>query len=84
MSLKRKSLLFCQISRLLLNLELLGVAIVSEDVEDFGDRFINILDFGAQWEETIVTPKIYYKIYLRKEFREFIDGVLGIGVNISI
>ena len=73
-----------QISRLLINVELLGVAIISEDVEDFRDRFVHTLDFGAQWKGTIVTPKVYYKIYLRKEFSASVDGVLGIGLNVAI
>ena len=73
-----------QINKLLLNIELLGIAIVSENIEEFGDRFVHTLDFGAQWKEIMVTPKIYYKIYLKEKLRESVDGVLGIGVSVSI
>lgn len=73
-----------QINKLLLNLEVVGVAIISEDIENFGDRFINMLNIGAQWRGTVVTPKVFYKIYLRDEIRHTVDGVLSIGVNVSI
>ncbi len=73
-----------QIDKLLLNLEIIGIAVISQDIDNFGDRFINMLNIGAQWRESTVTPKIFYKIYLRDDIRHNIDGVLGIGVNISI
>jgi hypothetical protein len=73
-----------QINRLLLSLEFVGYGILSEEVENFGDRFINMVNIGAQWKDATVTPTIYYKIYLRDEIRHNIDGVLGIGVMVSI
>jgi hypothetical protein len=73
-----------QINKLLLNMEVIGIAIISEDVDNFGDRFVNMINIGAQWRETTVTPKIFYEIYLRDEIRHNVDGVLGIGVNVSI
>ena len=73
-----------QINKLLLNLEIVGIVVISQDIDNFGDRFINMLNIGAQWKGAIVTPKVFYKIYLRNEIRHNVDGVLGIGVNISI
>lgn len=73
-----------QINKLLLNVEFTGIAIITEDIENFGDRFVNMVNIGAQWKESVVTPKIFYKIYLRSEIRHNIDGILSIGVNVSI
>ena len=73
-----------QIDQLLLNIEVIGIAIITENIENFGDRFVNMLNIGAQWRGAVFTPKIFYKIYLRNEIRHNVDGVLSIGVNVSI
>ena len=73
-----------QINKLQLNLEFVGVAIISEEIENFGDRFVNMVNIGAQWRESVVTPEVFYKIYLRSEIRHNINGILGIGVKISL
>jgi len=67
----------------LFNLELLGIAIISEDIETFEDRFVHSLNFGSAWIVDNIVPKIFYKIYLKDEISEIIDGVLGIGISIS-
>lgn len=73
-----------QVNKLLFNAEFSGIAIISQQVDNFGDRLINLLGFGAQWKESRITPKIFYRIYLREEMRNVIDGVLGVGVTVSI
>jgi len=73
-----------QVNKLLFNAEFFGIAIISQQVDNFGDRLINLLGFGAQWKESRITPKIFYRIYLREEMRNVIDGVLGVGVTVSI
>jgi hypothetical protein len=73
-----------QINKLLLNIEFLGTFIVTQDMVDFEDRFVHLLNFGVQWKDTGITPKIFYTIYLKDGFRDSIDGVLSIGVNFSI
>ena len=73
-----------QIKQLTLSLEFVGVVVISEDIQNFEDRFVNMLNIGAQWDGGIVKPMIYYKYYLREEIRHTIDGVLGIGVNVWI
>ncbi len=72
------------INKFILNMEFLGIATLTSDVNDFGDRFVNMINIGVQWKESLVTPVIYFKIYLRDDINRSIDGVLGIGVNISI
>jgi hypothetical protein len=67
-----------------LNVELLGIGIITEDTEDFGDRFVHLVNFGAQWRGDLITPKIFYKIFLQDDLSDMFDGVLGLGVNIAI
>jgi len=73
-----------QINKLLISTEFIGVAIISQQADTFGDRFVNMFNLGAQWKEDVITPKVFYKIYLREEMRDMIDGVLGLGVSVSI
>ncbi len=73
-----------QINKLQINLEFIGIGIVSQSVNNFGDRLINQLGFGTQWKETFITSKVYYKIYLKEGLSNTIDGVLGIGVSVPI
>ena len=73
-----------QIEKILVSAEFLGIGIVTQDVDNFEDRLIHSLNFGGQWKGETITPKIYYRIYLKEEFRKTIDGVWGFGINISI
>ena len=73
-----------QINRLLINFEFLGYGILSEEVKNFGDRFLNMFNIGAQWKENNVTPRIFYKLYLKDVVSDYINGVLGIGITVSI
>lgn len=66
------------------NVELAGIGILSEESEDFGDRFEHMLAFGAQWNRGWIRPGIYYQLYLKKEMREYINGVLGIKLEIDL
>jgi hypothetical protein len=73
-----------QIEKLMLNAEFLGMGLVTEDVDNFEDRLIHQLVFGSQWNGGVVTPKVYYRIYLKDKLRDFIDGVLGLSINVSL
>ncbi len=73
-----------QAERLLIKTELNGIFIVSEEAQIFGDRFVNLFNIGALWNGDTVTPELYYRIYLSKNINEALDGVLGIGVKVSI
>jgi hypothetical protein len=73
-----------KISSLLLNAEFKGTLILSGNANTFTDRLLNQLGFGAQWIGPSVTPKVFYRIYLKEAFREIISGVLGIGVTVSL
>lgn len=73
-----------KINKLLLNVEFTGVVFISEDFVNFSDRFTNAAGFGVQWFEKIVTPRVFYKVYLDKRVREYVRGVLGAGVSVSV
>lgn len=72
------------INKFAINVELLGVFIVTEDPEEFGDRFVHMVNLGAHWRGDVVTPKIFYKFHLNDEMSLGINGVLGIGLNVAL
>ncbi len=73
-----------KVERLFFNIELTGIAILTESVDNFDDRFINLLSFGFQWKDETFTPKLYYQIFLRDQLKQLVDGILGIGVTVSL
>jgi hypothetical protein len=73
-----------QIKKILVCAEFLGIGILTQEVNNFEDRLIHTLTFGGQWKGEIITPKIFYRIYLKEQFRDMMDGVLGFGINVSI
>jgi len=73
-----------QLSNVALFAELLGNAIISEDVEDFGDRFNHSIDFGAQLTGHTVNPGVFYLLPLDKDQRDSLDGVLGLKVDFAL
>ena len=73
-----------KVSNLFLHVEYLGLAIITQEMNNFGDRFIHMLDIGAKWNSSFISPQIFYKIYLKEEQRQSIDGILGLGVSIHL
>ena len=70
-----------QVNQISLNMEFVGVLNISGGFQQFGDRFVNMFNIGAQWKGENIVPMLYYKIYLRDDIRNTVDGVLGLGVN---
>lgn len=64
--------------------ELLGVFIVTEDFNDFGDRFTHALAFGAQLTTSQVRPGLFYILPLNGDFNDFLDGTLGLKVDFAL
>ncbi|UCH98170.1 MAG: transporter [Candidatus Aminicenantes bacterium] len=64
--------------------ELAGIAVITEEVDDFGDRFIHSLAFGLQWVRGSIRPGIFYKIYLKEEMKDIVSGVLGIKLDVLL
>ena len=64
--------------------ELEGLAIITGYQDNFEDRFVHSLAFGAQWTGSNIRPGIYYQIYLKEDIRDFVDGVLGIKVDVDL
>ncbi len=73
-----------RINDFVLKAEFAGIGIVTEEVDDFGDRFVHDITFGALWNRGAIRPGIFYKLYLKKEMSDMIDGVLGIKVEIVL
>jgi len=73
-----------KINKLFFNVELIGMFILTRDTDDIKDRFVNMLNFGTQWKGSVISPKIFYKIYLNDEISRLVDGVLGFGVTVTI
>ncbi|QQS37770.1 MAG: hypothetical protein IPM56_07425 [Ignavibacteriales bacterium] len=69
-------------NRVGINFELLGVLLLTSDPENFGDRFVHMVNLGAHWKGEVFIPKIFYKIYLREELKKSVDGILGIGISV--
>lgn len=67
-----------------LKAELVGIGIITEDVDDFGDRFINDLAFGIQLNRGSFRPGIFYKISLKKDVRDIIRGAFGIKLDVIL
>jgi len=73
-----------KLTRVTFSAELEGLAIISEDIDDFEDRFNHSVAFGAQWIGSNIKPGVYYQIYLKEDFRDYVDGVLGIKVDVDL
>ena len=64
--------------------ELLGLGIITEDVDEDEDRFIHDLAFGVYWNRGKVRPGVFYKIYLNESLRESISGVIGLKLEVIL
>lgn len=64
--------------------ELAGHYFVTGKTENFEDRFMHMLAFGAQWSRGSIRPGIFYQVYLRKSFSDSISGVIGIKLEIDL
>jgi hypothetical protein len=73
-----------QLTNVALSAELLGIVVITEDYENFGDRFTHFIDFGAQLTGYSVKPGIFYSIPLDDDFRDDLDGVLGVKVDFAL
>jgi hypothetical protein len=75
-----------KLTSLTFSAELEGMVWISESEEeiDSDDRFTHSLAFGAQWIGSNVKPGIYYQIFLDEDFRDLVDGVLGIKVDVDL
>lgn len=63
--------------------ELNGIMIVTEE-GDLADRWINQVNFGAQYVKGTFRPGVFYGIYLDKDFREGISGLLGVNLQVVL
>ena len=73
-----------QFSQFAILTELVGLGMLTEEGEDLGDRFTHTLTVGVNWMSSVIRPGVFYQIYLDKDFRDVIDGVLGVKFDVVI
>ncbi|MDZ7318510.1 MAG: hypothetical protein ONB11_05105 [candidate division KSB1 bacterium] len=73
-----------KLNQLILGAELTGLVVISEDVDRFEDRFVHAVGFGIHWRGDNFKPTLFYQIYLDEEYKDVVDGVLGIKLNVII
>jgi hypothetical protein len=61
-----------------------GICILTQETEDFTDKFINTLGFGAGYRFGNITPKIFYKIELSNLIKYLSSGALGIKLEMAL
>jgi len=64
--------------------EFFGYSILTQEVDDIGDRFFNYINFGVTWTKGRIRPGIFYMIPFDEDFRDFLDGVIGIKVEVDL
>ncbi len=64
--------------------EIVGLAILTEDPDEGGDRFMHSINFGLSYVSEHFLPGVFYKIYLEEENRELVDGVLGVNIEVIL
>lgn len=72
-----------KIDNFFFNVELMGIYIATGEAAEFGDRFVHLIDFGMQLSGDVISPKVFYEIYLKDGINDYIDGILGIGLTFS-
>jgi hypothetical protein len=73
-----------QFTNLVIFTELIGLAIITEDVEEASDRFIHAIGFCAQLTQKTVRPAIFYQKYLKKDLDEYVTSVLGLKLDVLL
>ena len=71
-------------NKILVSSEFTGIMIVTEDVDNFTDRFVNQFSLGLQWLGKSFTPKLYYRLFVNDDLSDAIDGILGVGVTYRV
>ncbi len=64
--------------KMIYSAEFNGAFICTGSLEKFSDRIIPFLSFGANLTGSKVLPGVFFQIPLRKNFRDEINGVLGV------
>lgn len=67
-----------------LSAEVTGLCGISQDYDEFSDRFLHMATFGIQYNHGCVRPGIYYSLYMKKELSDSISGVLGIKLDVIL
>jgi hypothetical protein len=70
---------------LLVAVELIGLMeLTGENYDDFSDRFMHSFSFGASYLGPHFRPGIFYKLYLSDPWSDWVDGVLGVDIEVEL
>ncbi len=64
--------------------ELVGLVIITEDIDEFSDRFYHSIDLGATYISNNISPGVFYKLYLKENLSDIVKGVLGIKIDVTV
>jgi hypothetical protein len=64
--------------------EYTGIGIITEKVDDLGDRFYSEIILGAKWNRGHVRPGVFYKINLNQDIRDVVRGAFGISFDFML
>jgi hypothetical protein len=68
----------------MLNAELQGLVIITEEADELSDRFVHSVNLGASYVGDMFTAGVFYKIYLKEQYSDIVDGVLGISAGYAL
>ena len=64
--------------------ELMGLMYVTEDFDEFSDRFAHSIDFGVSYVSPHFMPGVFYKIWLKEDLSDVVDGVFGVVLDFTM
>jgi hypothetical protein len=64
--------------------ELIGAVQFTGEADEFSDRFLHSINFGASYLSRHFKPGVFYKLYLKEDFSDLVDGVLGVNLEIVL
>jgi hypothetical protein len=70
--------------RAILSVELHSLAIISQDIDYFGDRFIHSLLLAATYDHSSIKPSLFFRLYLVPGIFEAIDAIVGLKLAIPL
>lgn len=72
-----------KLAPLTIMVEVLGLAIITEDVDDFEDRFEHHAAFGVSLNGHNLRSSLFYQIPLHDDLKEITKGVLGVKLEVA-
>jgi hypothetical protein len=61
--------------------EFTGILILTGEVENFTDRFINFFSFGLGYDNSVIKPAIFYQLNFHELYKNLSTGSLGLKLS---